>query len=68
MAAGPQGMPPGLAQRKSAGSGFIIDSQGCILTTASVVQGAETVEATLDDERRWICAGRAMRTGTSLEK
>ncbi len=47
---GPWGyeMPP---EQEAAGSGFIIDKEGYILTNAHVVAGAKEIEVTLADER-----------------
>jgi S1-C subfamily serine protease len=38
---------------EGAGSGFVIDTEGHILTNYHVVQGAETIEVTLGDQSRY---------------
>jgi S1-C subfamily serine protease len=38
---------------EGAGSGFVIDAQGHILTNYHVVQGAQTIEVTLGDQSRY---------------
>jgi serine protease Do len=41
-------------QRRSTGSGFIIDSEGVIVTNAHVVEGANSVQVRLFDGRRFL--------------
>src|SRR5713226_9693159 len=48
-AADPEGEP-----RRSSGSGFIIDPDGVIVTNAHVVEGANSVQVSLFDGRRFL--------------
>jgi serine protease Do len=49
------GPPPpiGAEKQKGMGSGFVIDSGGYIMTNAHVVEGAERLEVTLDDGKKY---------------
>ncbi len=56
--------------RRSAGSGFIVDHQGVIVTNAHVVEGASTVQVRLFDGRRFTgkVIGRDSRVDLALLK
>lgn len=45
-----QGVPPHLFRQQAAGSGFVLDAEGHILTNNHLVEGAKTVEVHLEDE------------------
>lgn len=48
---GIQGMPPDKQVERGTGSGFILESNGLILTNAHVVAGADTVQVAMRDGR-----------------
>ena len=48
---------------EGAGSGFLIDVDGHILTNYHVVQGAQTIEVTLGDSRNLLVGQRALAIG-----
>src|SRR5574341_1850273 len=57
-------------ERRSSGSGFVIDSSGLILTNAHVVEGAEAIQVRLSDGRRFAgkLVGRDGRVDLALLK
>lgn len=57
---GEQFIPPRQRRQQGQGSGFIIDSDGTIVTNAHVVSGADRVQITLQDGRSF--DGRVMGT------
>ncbi len=68
----PEGMPRRLMphQRKGAGTGFIIDSAGFVVTNAHVVRGADEVTVRLRDDRQFTAevVGRDRRLDLALLK
>src|SRR5574341_2689786 len=57
-------------ERRSSGSGFVIDSSGLIVTNAHVVEGAEAIQVRLSDGRRFAgkLVGRDGRVDLALLK
>ena len=69
----PKGQPPGgqsQEQNRGTGSGFIMDSNGYILTNAHVIEGATTIYVTLTDKREFKAKliGSDPRTDVALVK
>ncbi len=67
----PERMPrPMPHQRKGAGTGFIIDSRGFVVTNAHVVRGADEVTVRLRDDRQFTAevVGRDRRLDLALLK
>jgi serine protease Do len=67
----PEGVPrPMPQQRKGAGTGFIIDSAGFVVTNAHVVRGADEVTVRLRDDRQFTAevVGRDRRLDLALLK
>ena len=66
----PQPAPQSQEQQRGTGSGFIIDSNGYILTNAHVVEGATTIYVTLTDKREFKAKliGVDRRTDVALVK
>ncbi len=70
---GPQGGGDGRAERetqRSLGSGFVIDKGGYILTNRHVIEGADEVQITFPDGKRYDAkiVGRDQRTDVALLK
>ncbi|MCL2022213.1 MAG: DegQ family serine endoprotease [Betaproteobacteria bacterium] len=67
---GMPGMPGGESERNSLGSGFIISSDGYILTNAHVVDGADAISIRLNDRREFSAnvVGADRRTDVALLK
>jgi serine protease Do len=66
----PRGGPPREFERQSAGSGFIVSSEGYIVTNAHVVDSADEVKVRLTDRREFIAkvVGADKRTDVALIK
>ncbi|MCL2074949.1 MAG: DegQ family serine endoprotease [Betaproteobacteria bacterium] len=64
------GMPGGESESRSLGSGFLISSDGYILTNAHVIDGADTVTVRLNDRREFRAnvVGSDRRTDVALLK
>jgi serine protease Do len=64
-----EGGAPG-ERRRAAGSGFVVDASGLIVTNAHVVEGAETIQVRLFDGRRFpaTLVGRDNRVDLALIK
>lgn len=65
---GPDGQPPG--ERQGAGTGFIIDAQGYVVTNEHVVRDADEVMVRLSDERDFVATvvGRDPKLDIALLK
>jgi serine protease Do len=66
----PNRKPPQEEQNRGVGSGFVIESNGYILTNAHVVEGATTIYVTLPDKREFKAKliGADKRTDVALVK
>ena len=67
---GPNNKPQQEEQNRGVGSGFIIESNGFILTNAHVIEGATTIYVTLPDKREFKAKliGTDKRTDVALVK
>ena len=67
---GPNNKPQQEEQNRGVGSGFIIESNGFILTNAHVIEGATTIYVTLPDKREFKAKliGADKRTDVALVK
>ncbi len=66
----PEGRRPRKRQRTGAGTGFIIDEEGYVVTNAHVIQGADEVRVRLLDEREFTATviGRDRKLDLALLK
>jgi serine protease Do len=67
---GPQGGGPDTQTQRSLGSGFIVDKDGYVLTNRHVIEGADKIQVTLADGKRFDAklVGKDARTDVALLK
>ena len=67
---GPQGGGPEAQTQRSLGSGFIVDKDGYVLTNRHVIEGADKIQVTLADGKRFDAklVGKDARTDVALLK